>query len=54
MAFVKKQVSGKNREERVAFGYKHANALIEEFWSHIVYTDEIHVDPSLQAVRDIL
>jgi hypothetical protein len=54
MAFVKKQVSAKNKEERVAYGKQHQGKTIEEHWSHITFTDEAHVDPKSQAVGDIL
>ncbi|KAH7370668.1 hypothetical protein BKA65DRAFT_488999 [Rhexocercosporidium sp. MPI-PUGE-AT-0058] len=54
MAFVKKQVSEKNREERVAYGERHLGKTIHDFWACITFTDEAHVDPSSQAVGDIL
>jgi hypothetical protein len=54
MAFVKKEVSTKNREERVAYGRDHQDKSMEDFWSYIMYTDEAHVDLTSQAVGEIL
>ena len=54
MAFVKKQISEKNKEERVEYGQRHRNKTIEEFWSCITFTDEAHIDPTSQAIGDIL
>jgi hypothetical protein len=54
MAFVKKKISVKNKEERVKFGIRHEHDTIEDYWSHICFTDEAHVDPTSQAVGDIL
>lgn len=46
---------GKNREERVTYGYDHAEHNIDDYWSHVVFTDEMHVDLSSQVVvGDIL
>ena len=45
MAFVNKQVSAKNKEERVAYREEHKDDTINEYWSHVVFTDEAHVDP---------
>jgi hypothetical protein len=54
MAFVKKQVSVKNKEGRVTYGEKHKDDTIDEHWSHIVFTDEAHIDPKSQRVGEIL
>jgi hypothetical protein len=54
MAFVEKEVSEKNREERVTFGKEHVSKTIEDFWSLITYTDEAHVDPNSQPIGHIL
>ena len=54
MAFVKKQVSKKNKEERVEYGKRHAHKTIEDFWSCITFTDEAHIDLTSQAIGDIL
>ena len=54
MAFVKKQVSAKNKEERVAYGTEHIGKTIEDFWSCITFTDEAHHDPAAQPVGYIL
>ena len=54
MAFVKKQVSDKNREERVAYKWEYYNKSMEDYWSYMFFTDEAHIDPTSQAVGDIL
>jgi hypothetical protein len=54
MAFVEKQVSEKNTEERVAFGEEHVGKTIEDYWSCITYTDEAHIDPNSQPVGHVL
>ncbi|KAG9239836.1 hypothetical protein BJ878DRAFT_484395 [Calycina marina] len=54
MAFVKKQVSDKDRQERVAYGHGHGDKTIEDFWSCNMFTDEPHIDPSSLAIGDIL
>ena len=54
MAFVKKQVSAKNKEERVTYREEHRDDTINEYWSHVVFTDEAHVDPKSQRVGEIL
>lgn len=53
-AFVKKEISKKNRESRTAYGYQHCYKPIEDFYSYVVFTDEAHIDPASQAVGDIL
>jgi hypothetical protein len=45
MAFVKKQVLVKNKEERVACGEEYKDDTINEYWNHVVFIDEAHVDP---------
>lgn len=54
MAFVKKQVSAANKEERVAYGTQHKGKTIEDFWSCITFTDEAHHDPNAQPVGYVL
>src|ERR1700712_1085558 len=54
MAFVKKRVSDKNRQERERYGWDHEHHTIDSYYSRIVFTDEMHIDPSSQAVVDIL
>ncbi|PMD18510.1 hypothetical protein NA56DRAFT_245081 [Hyaloscypha hepaticicola] len=46
-AFVKKEISGKNRDERVAYGEEYKEKTIDDFWKYIVFTDEAHIDPSI-------
>ncbi|KAH8585433.1 hypothetical protein B0O99DRAFT_749035 [Bisporella sp. PMI_857] len=48
--FVKKVISDKNREERVAYGLDHEWDSIFGFWDHIVFTDEAHVDHTSMAI----
>jgi hypothetical protein len=54
MAFVKKKVLAKNKEERMAYGVEHKDDTIDDYWSHICFTDEAHVDPKSQRVGEIL
>ena len=44
-AFVKKEISAKNKGERQAYGIKHKSKPLIGFWDHIFFTDEAHVDP---------
>lgn len=52
-AFVKKEISGKNRDERVAYGEEYKEKTIDDFWKYIVFTDEAHIDPSSQQAPGI-
>ena len=54
MAFVKKQVSEKNQEERVVYRKRHVSKTIKDFWSCITFTDEAYVDLSSQVIENIL
>lgn len=36
-AFVKKEISDKNREERVDCGHEHKDKSVEDFWSYIFF-----------------
>ena len=54
MAFVNKQVLGKNLEERIRFGEEYQGKTIEDFWSCITYTDKAYHDPSTQPISFIL
>jgi len=38
-----------NRDKRVAYGKEHQTKSIKEFWSHIFFTDEAHIDPTASA-----
>jgi hypothetical protein len=51
---VKKTISGKNKDERVAYGKEHQDKPMEDFWSYIFFTDEAHIDPSAQQAPGIL
>lgn len=46
-AFVIKQISAKNKYERAKYGEEHEDKTIDDFWSHIVFTDEAHVDSNV-------
>jgi hypothetical protein len=48
-AFVKKEVSKKNKADRTAYGVTHVFDPLFGFFDHIVYTDEAHIDPTSQA-----
>jgi hypothetical protein len=53
-AFVKKVISTKNHRKWVEYAFEHIDKPVEDFWSYIFFTNEAHVDPTLQAVGDIL
>jgi hypothetical protein len=48
-AFVKKEISHKNRAERTTYGEINIYQPIFGFWDHNIYTDEAHIDPTSQA-----
>lgn len=48
-AFIKKEISRKNRFDRTTYGETNVYKSIFEFWDHIIYTDEAHVDSTSQA-----
>ena len=52
--FVKKTISYKNKDKRVAYGEEHKDKPVEDFWSYIFFTDEAHIDPSAQQAPGIL
>lgn len=54
MAFVKKVISEKNKEQRTEYGQEHQYKPLFGFWDHIIYTDEMHVDPESQSQSHIL
>jgi hypothetical protein len=54
IAFVKKEISDKNKAERVNYGYKYKDKSIEDYWSYIFFSDEAHVDPTSLCAGDIL
>ena len=45
-AFVKKEISDKNKEERESYGYEHKDKTVDDFWRYIFFTDEAHIDPT--------
>jgi hypothetical protein len=53
-AFVRKEISRKNKAERVSYGQQHKDKTIEDFWSYVLFTDEAHIDPSAQQAPGIL
>lgn len=54
MAFVKKEISDKNKAERVEYGYEHRDKSVEDYWSYIFFSDEAHVDPTSLCAGEIL
>ena len=48
-AFIKKQISAKNKGTRAQYGQDHLYDPLYGFWDHIVFTDESHIDPTSQA-----
>jgi hypothetical protein len=52
-AYVKKELSEKNKRIRTKYGIEHKEKTIEEFWSRIFYTDEAHIDPTQMRAGEI-
>jgi hypothetical protein len=48
-AFVKKEISQKNKVKRATYGTEHIYDPLFGFFDHIIYTDEAHIDPTSQA-----
>lgn len=53
-AFVGKDISKKNEEERTDYGKEHQAKTISEFWAWIFFSDECHLDPTSQSAPQIL
>jgi transposase len=53
-AYIEKEISPKNKDERVAYGKQHEKKPIQGWWDCIGFTDEAHYDPSSQATGYIL
>ena len=54
MAYVQKEISAKNKRDRVKYGKTHKDKTIDDFWSWIMFTDEFHVDPAAIGAAYIL
>jgi hypothetical protein len=48
-AFVQKEISEKNLKERTDYRIHWQPFTIGDHWSRICFTDEVHIDPTLQA-----
>jgi hypothetical protein len=48
-AFVKKEISQKNKLERVTYGIEHNYDPLFGFFDHIIYIDKAHVNLTSQA-----
>lgn len=53
-AYIQKQISPKNKQQRVQYGKEHQDKMIDDFWQYVIFTDEAHIDPSSQAQGSIL
>ena len=53
-AFVKKNISDKNLEERQIYETTHKDFHIISHFDHVIYTDEAHVDPPSIIQEDVL
>jgi hypothetical protein len=53
-AFVKKEISHKNCNERVSYREEHKDKTVDDFWSYIFFSDEAHVDPSSLTAGGVL
>ncbi len=45
-AFVKKEISEKNKDERVSYGEEYKDKTVDDFWRYIFFTDEAYIDPT--------
>ena len=54
MAYVKKEISAKNKRGRVKYGETHKDKTIDDWCSWIIFTDEFHVDPAAMGSSYIL
>jgi hypothetical protein len=53
-AFVKKEISEKNKDERVSYGKEYKDKTMDDFWRYIFFTDEAHIDPTAQQAPGVL
>jgi len=53
-AYVRKEISAKNRTLRTKYGEEHKDKSIHDFWQFLFFTDEAHIDPSSMAQGCIL
>jgi hypothetical protein len=54
MAYMKKEISVKNKGIRASYGQEHRDKTIDSFWPYIFFTNEAHTDPSERAQGYIL
>jgi hypothetical protein len=54
MAYVKKEISLKNKRDRVTYGETHKDKTIDNWWSWIMFTDEFHVGLAAMGAAYIL
>ncbi|KIN06911.1 hypothetical protein OIDMADRAFT_15956 [Oidiodendron maius Zn] len=54
IAYVQKEISAKNKRDRVKYGETHKDKTIDDFWSWIMFIDEFHVDPAAIGAAYIL
>ena len=53
-AFVKKEISVKNKAEQETYSSTHIHDPLFSFFNHIVYTDKAHIDPTSQSQGRVL
>lgn len=53
-AFIQKEISAKNTQEREEYGSIHEDKPLIGFWDYIVFTDEAHVDPLSMFTQGVL
>ena len=54
IVFIKKEISSKNKEERVDYREYYISYQNNDFWTTIVFTDKVYINLKAQAVREIL
>lgn len=54
MAYVKKKISPANKKKREDFGEEHKDKTVEDFWHLLIFTGEVHIDPSLVKTGSVL
>ena len=49
-----KEISPKNKKERVRYAEKHKDETVQSFWQYVHWIDEAHIDPSMEPRQYIL
>jgi hypothetical protein len=44
-AFVKKEISEKNKDKRILYSKEYKDKTVDDFWRYIFFTDKVYIDP---------